>query len=161
MGISSTVNDLHVLFRVGEGEYAVPAADVLVMESYAGATRVPGVEPWLVGIVQIRGEVVPVVDLRRRFGIDGVEPNVDRRVLVVRQGERSVGLLVDRAREVLSIGAAHLREPPEAVAHGSDRMIRSVASVGDRLLMLLDTARVIGVVEPEDAGELGRGIDGD
>jgi purine-binding chemotaxis protein CheW len=161
MAISPTVNDLHVLFRVGEGEYALPAAEVLVMESYAGATRVPGVEPWVVGIVQIRGEVVPVVDLRRRFGLDGAELDGDRRVLVVRQGERSVGLLVDRAREVLSIGPDHLREPPEAVAQGTERMIRSVATVGDRLLMLIDTARVIGAVERRDAGEMGRGVDGD
>lgn len=148
----SAGNDLHVLFRVGEAEYALPAAEVLVMESYEGATRVPGAEPWVAGLVQIRGEVVPVVDLRRRFGLERVEPDVDHRVLVVRRGERSVGLLVDRAREVLLIGDESLREPPETVAQGAGGMIRSVATIGDRLLMLIDTARVIG-----DARGIGEG----
>lgn len=155
------MSGLYVLFKVADGEYALPASDVLHMESYAGATRVPGSPEYVAGLMQVRRRVIPVVDLRRRFGLDGAELDGDRRVLVVRQGERSVGLLVDRAREVLSIGPDHLREPPEAVAQGTERMIRSVATVGDRLLMLIDTARVIGAVERRDAGEMGRGVDGD
>lgn len=142
------MSDLHVLFRVGDGEYAVPADRVMVMESFEGATRVPGTPPWVAGLVQIRGEVVPVVDLRARFGLPPGERSLDNRVVVVKEADRSVGLLVDSAREVLPISRESFRDPPEPVALGADRFVKSVAKAGDRLLMLIDSRRVVGA--PED-----------
>ena len=138
------MSDLHVLFRVGDGSYAVPADRVAVMESFEGATRVPGTAPWVAGLVQIRGEVVPVVDLRARFGLPAVERTLDHRVVVVREGDRTVGLLVDSAREVVSIARDLFRDPPEPIARSADRFVRGVVKVGDRLVMSLDTERVIG-----------------
>ena len=61
---------LHVLFKIADSEYALPADQVLQMESFAGATPVPGAAPFVVGIVQIRGRVIPLVDLRVRFGAE-------------------------------------------------------------------------------------------
>ena len=138
------MSELHVLFQVGDAHYAVSADRVLVMESYEGATRVPGTAPWVAGLVHIRGEVVPVVDLRARFGLPAVERTLDHRVVVVREGERTVGLLVDSAREVVSIAGDLFREPPEPIARSADRFVRSVAKTGDRLVMLIDIERVIG-----------------
>lgn len=138
------MSDLYVLFQVGNEDYGLPAADVVVMESFDGATRVPGAPAWVEGLVQIRGEVLPVIDLRKRFGLPPVDRSLDHRVVVIRHGGRAVGLLVDRAREVVSIARDALREPPETVARGSDRLIRQVAKAGERLVMLIDGARVIG-----------------
>ena len=70
------------------------------MESFAGATPVPGAPPYVAGLVQVRGRVVPVVDLRARFGLPAAEPTLDTRIVVAQHGERTVGLLVDSAREV-------------------------------------------------------------
>ncbi len=75
---------LHVVFRVGEVEYAVPAADVVQMESFSGATPVPGARPYVAGLVQIRGKVVPVIDARLRFGLPSGERTLDTRVVVSR-----------------------------------------------------------------------------
>jgi purine-binding chemotaxis protein CheW len=138
------MNTLHVVFKVAGTEYALPASDVLQMDSYSGATRVPGSRPYVAGIVQIRGGVIPVVDLRMRFGLPPIERTLDSRVVVGKHGNRSVGLIVDSAREVLKLEAEQLQAPPEMVLREAGGMIKAVAQVGSRLVMMLDFSKVIG-----------------
>jgi purine-binding chemotaxis protein CheW len=135
---------LHVLFRVGDGEYLIPAADVLQMESYSGATRVPGALPYVAGVVQVRGRVVPVVNVRARFGLPEAAPTLDSRVVVVEAHERTVGLLVDSAREVVKLTAEQIQPPPRIVAEGAEGFVKAVAHIDKRLLMLVDFAKIIG-----------------
>jgi purine-binding chemotaxis protein CheW len=138
------VSDLHVLCKIADVEYVLPAADVLQMESFAGATKVPGAAEQVAGLVQIRGRVVPVLDMRVVFGLDKVEPTIDSRVVVMKRGERTVGLLVDSAREVLKIPAGDFHPPPPVVTQQTDGLVKAVAQSGNRLLMLIDYTKVIG-----------------
>jgi purine-binding chemotaxis protein CheW len=138
------VSDLHVVFKVGEAEYVLPASDVMQMESFSGATKVPGTAPYVAGLMQVRGRVVPIVDLRARFGLPAVEPTLDTRVVVVQSGERTVGLLVDSAREVLKLKPEDLRPPPEILVEESGGFVKSIAQAGKRLVMLIDFAKVVG-----------------
>ncbi|WP_433935837.1 MULTISPECIES: chemotaxis protein CheW [Sorangium] len=144
------MSGLHVVLKVADTEYAISAADVLHMESFTGATRVPGTRPYVGGLIQIRGRVVPVVDLRARFGLPTIEPTLDSRVIVVQSGGRTVGLLVDSAREVVNIAADELRPPPEVMTEESAGFVRAVAKLGKRLVMLVDVGKVIG--EEQDHG---------
>ncbi|MGK3981923.1 chemotaxis protein CheW [Sorangium sp. So ce291] len=141
---------LHVVLKVADTEYVISAAEVLHMESFTGATRVPGTRPYVSGLIQIRGRVVPVIDLRARFGLPTIEPTLDSRVIVVQSGGRTVGLLVDSAREVVNIAAEEFRPPPEVMAEESAGFVRSVAKLGKRLVMLVDVGRIIG--EEQDHG---------
>jgi purine-binding chemotaxis protein CheW len=145
------MSDLHVLCRIAEGEYVLPAADVLQMESYAGATKVPGAAAEVAGLVQIRGRVVPVLDLRVVFGFPAIEPTINSRVVVMTRGDRTIGLLVDSAREVLKIPAADFHPPPPVVSQQTEGVVKAVAQAGQRLLMLIDFAKVIG--EEQSHGE--------
>jgi purine-binding chemotaxis protein CheW len=138
------VNDLHVLCRIADAEYVLPAADVLQMESYVGATKVPGAGAQVAGLVQIRGRVVPVLDLRVVFGLPTIPPTLDSRVVVMKRDERTIGLLVDSAREVVKIPASDFQPPPPVVAQQTDGLVKAVAQTGNRLLMLIDFTRVIG-----------------
>jgi purine-binding chemotaxis protein CheW len=135
---------LHVGFRVGAADYAVPAAAVLHLESYSGATPVPGAPPYVAGLVQVRGRLVPVVDLRARFGLAPVEHALDHRVVVVQVGPRVVGLLVDSAREVLHVDDSAVERPPDLIEHQAGGFVKAVATVGKRLVLLVDVPRVIG-----------------
>ena len=139
---------LHVLFSVGNAEYVLPASEVLHMESFSSATRVPGAQPHVIGLVQVRSRVVPVVDLRLRFGLPAIAPTVDSRVLVVQRGQRVVALLADCAREVLRIDPGQFHPPPELVVEQAAGFVTQVAELGKRLVMLIDTGAVIGE-EPE------------
>ena len=136
---------LHVIFKVGGAEYVLPASDVLQMESFTGATPVPGALPYVMGIIHVRGRVVPVVDLRVRFGLPPVESTLDSRVVVVELSERTVGLLADSAREVVKLAPEQMQAPPSMMSgEGATGFVKSVAHVQKRLLMLLDFAKVIG-----------------
>lgn len=135
---------LYVRFKVAGAAYVLAAADVLQMESFTGATHVPGTPSYVAGLVQIRGRVVPVVDLRARFGLPAVEPSLDTRVVVIQQGERVVGLLVDSAREVVSIAPGAFHPPPDVVTEQAAGFVKAVAQAGGRLVMLIDCDRVIG-----------------
>jgi purine-binding chemotaxis protein CheW len=140
--------ELHVVFRVADAEFALPAAAVHQLESYTGATRVPGSPPFVAGIMQIRGRVVPVVDARARFGLPAREPTLDTRVVVGAIGDRLVALLVDHAREVLAIAPSQVSPPHALLGDGANGFIRAVANVGPRVVMLLDFERMVGQ-EPE------------
>jgi purine-binding chemotaxis protein CheW len=135
---------LHVLFKVAGAEYALAAADVLQMESYTGATAVPGAAAHVIGIVQVRGKVVPVISLRARFGLPALEPGPDARLVIGQAGDRPVALLCDSAREVLSLESDQLEPPPRSLADDGQGFIKAVARVGSRLIMLIDFSKVIG-----------------
>jgi len=135
---------LHVTFRVGNASYAVPAAQVLHLESYETATHVPGAPPYVAGLVQVRGRLVPVVDLRVRFGLPAIEASIDRRVVVVQIGGRVAGLLVDSAREVLKIDDAAFEKPPEIIAQQASGFVKAVATIAQRMYLLVDVPRIIG-----------------
>ena len=138
------MSTLHVVFKVAGAEYAIPASEVLQMESFSGATPVPGAPSHVAGLVQVRGRVVPVVDARARFGLPPVERTLDTRVVVGQLGPRVVGLLVDSAREVLKLAPDQLQPPPQLVAEQAQGFVKAVARVGQRLVMLIDFPRVIG-----------------
>jgi purine-binding chemotaxis protein CheW len=142
------VSDLHVLCKIADAEYVLPAADVVQMESFSGATKVPGAASEVAGLIQIRGRVVPVLDLRVVFGFEPIPPTIDSRVVVMKQGERTVGLLVDSAREVMKIPADDFKPPPPVVARQTDGLVKAVAQTGSRLLMLIDFGKVIGEEQP-------------
>jgi purine-binding chemotaxis protein CheW len=138
------VSDLHVLCKIADVEYVLPAADVVQMETFSGATKVPGAAAQVAGLVQIRGRVVPVLDMRIVFGLEAAAPTLDSRVIVMKRGERTVGLLVDSAREVLKIAADTFHPPPPVVSQQTDGLVKAVAQAGNRLLMLIDFTKVIG-----------------
>lgn len=140
---------LHVLFHVAGSDYALPAHEVLHMESFTGAIKVPGTLPFVAGLMQTRSRVVPVIDLRARFGLPAVEPTLDSRVVIVQHGPRVVGLLVDRAREVLQITPDQKKPPPDVIRAQAAGFVTEVAQAGARLVMLLDFAKVIGEEIPD------------
>ena len=135
---------LYVVFKVGDAEYAVESSVVLQMEAFTSATAVPGTAAFIAGVMPVRGRVVPVIDLRIRFGLQAAPRTLDSRVVVGQLGDRAVALLADSAREVLRMAASDLKPPPPMIDEGSGGFVKAIAQVGQRLIMLLDFAKVIG-----------------
>lgn len=138
------MNSLYVIVKVGEAEYAIPAENVFQMETYMGATPVPGAPSYVVGLVQVRSQVIPLLDLRLRFGLPSRTPTIDSRIVVLKLGQRLVGLLVDSAREVQNISSDQFKVPPSVVSVQSAGFIMSIAQLKERIIMLLDSEKVIG-----------------
>jgi len=144
------MNGLFIVFRVADADYALSASEVLQLESFTSATAVPGTLPHVIGIVQVRGRIVPVLDLRLLFGEAAVSPTLDTRVIVVEHGERTVALRVDSSREVLKLEAAQVHPPPSVVNERARGFVSAVARVGSRLLMILNLAKILGEEQLHD-----------
>jgi purine-binding chemotaxis protein CheW len=133
----------YVLFTLAGTAYAVPSRDVQRMEMVEHITPVPNSPSFIDGIVFSRGKVVPAVNLRVRFGFDRADYDLKTRLLVIAHADRMVGLLVDSAREFVTIPGEAIQPPPEAMAGTSGRYLRGVADVDGRIILVLDVAGVL------------------
>lgn len=132
-----------VIFELGTELYGVDIARVHEIIRPQNVTRVPRSPAFVEGVINLRGKVIPVVDLRRRFGLPSTEPTRASRIVVVEIGEQVVGIVVDGVSEVLRVGAATI-EPPSPVVAGVDaEYIQGIAKLPDRLVILLDLDRVL------------------
>ena len=138
----------YILFTVAGTTYALPSGEVRHMEMLEGVTRVPNAPTFVDGVVFSRGQVVPVVNLRARFGFERAAYDLRTRLIVVQAAGRVIGLVVDSAREFVNIPPESIQPPHEALAGMSGRYVEGVASLGDRRLVLtLDLSRILNFAE--------------
>src|SRR5215213_8839 len=116
------------------------------MEMVEQVTPVPNAPPYVDGVVFSRGRVVPAVNLRARFGFEKAPYDLRTRLIVVAVASRAVGLIVDSAREFVTIKAEDVQPPPEGLAGTSGRYLGGVATVNDKVILILDVA---GVLAPD------------
>jgi purine-binding chemotaxis protein CheW len=136
-----------ILFELASTTYGLPSRVVQQMEMVEHITPVPNAHAFVEGVVFARGQVVPAVNLRRRFGFESVPHDLRTRLLVVSSGGRTVGLLVDAAREFVAIPGDAIQPPPEALAGISGRYLQSIARIGERLILILDIDEVLNFAE--------------
>ncbi len=138
------MSQLHVICRIGDSEYAIPADEVFQMETFSTATPVPGAPSYVMGLIQVRQKIIPLLNARKRFGLPDIAPDLENRVVVLKKSDRLVGLLVDSAREVQNISPEIFKVPPEIISRQSEGFVKSVANFKERIIMLLDTLKVVG-----------------
>lgn len=142
-----------ILFTVAGTVYAVASRDVRHMEMVESVTRVPNAPAFVDGVVFSRGQVVPVVNLRARFGFDRTPYDLKSRLVVVQAGTRTIALAVDAAREFARIAADSIQPPQQSLAGTSGRYLDGIATVGDRMVLILNIEEVVkfGSEFPVDA----------
>lgn len=142
-----------VTFHIAREEFAVNILDVREINRMMDITRVPHAPDFVEGVINLRGQVIPVVDLRKRFGLPAGERDKHTRIVVVELGAKVVGFLVDSVSEVLRVSTS-LVEPPPALASGIESdYIRGVVKLEDRLLVLLDLHRLLSRGEARELQE--------
>jgi purine-binding chemotaxis protein CheW len=142
------MTETYILFTLAGTTYAVRTRDVQHMEMVEEITPVPNAPPFVEGVVFSRGQVVPVLSLRARFGFERIAPDIRARLLIVQADGRTVGLLVDSAREFAGIAADAVRPPQDALSGLNGRYLEGIAMLNDRIVLVLDLAAVIDVAEP-------------
>lgn len=133
----------YVLFNVAGTTYALPSGQVRHMEMVEQVTPVPNAPPFVEGVVFSRGQVVPVVNLRVRFGFERAARDLRSRLLVVESSGRTIGLLVDEAREFVSIPDASIQPPSDAIGGLSGNYVDGIATLGERIVLMLKLTHVI------------------
>lgn len=127
-------------FRLSSGEYALEVGDVVEVLRMVALARMPEAPPWLAGLLNLRGRVIPVIDLRLRLGLPAQPIGLDTPIIVAQWAERPVGLIVDEVTEVLTLFSDAL-SAPDALT-GADHPILAVARADGRLILLLDLKRI-------------------
>jgi len=146
--MSDSRADHFILFMVAGTTYALPSHEVAHVEMVEQITRVPNAPAFVDGVVFSRGQVVPAVNLRARFGFERATADIKTRLLVVQSGGRSIGLLVDECREFMMIPAAAIHPPGETLAGIGGRYIAGIATIGDRMVVVLKVSELLNPAEP-------------
>jgi purine-binding chemotaxis protein CheW len=141
-----------VTFSIGEEEFGVEILKVQEIICTMEITKVPRAPEFVEGVINLRGKVIPIIDLRRRFGLDSKKHDKHTRIIVIEINNMIVGFIVDSVSEVLRIPAGTVEPPPPVVAGMESDYISGVGKLQDRLLILLDLDRLLS---HEDMSALG------
>jgi purine-binding chemotaxis protein CheW len=132
-----------IVFQLMEKEYAVGVDVVESIEKLISITRVPKTPSYIKGVINLRGVVTPIVDLRERFGMEVKTLDDSSRIIIVSLEEFEVGLIVDAANDVIDIPVDSIEPQPEVVGSIESEFISGVAKVGKRLLVMLNLEKVL------------------
>lgn len=137
----------YLTFRLGHEEYGIDILKVQEIRSYEAPTRIANATPCFKGVVNLRGVIVPIVDLRIKFGCDSAEYNSFTVVIVLNIRGRVVGAVVDSVSDVLELPGEAVRPAPDMDTRQDTRYITGIASLQDRMLILLDIERLMGCAD--------------
>jgi purine-binding chemotaxis protein CheW len=140
-------------FRIGRETFAVPIGLVHEIVRVPEITAVPDAPDFIEGVINLRGKIVSVVDLRKRFGEKQITPHKKNRILVVEVENRLVGLMVDAASEVLKLSETQMEPPPTVFGEGEVNYVIGVGKLRDRLIILVDLNKVLQKGELRRIGE--------
>ncbi|ACX51412.1 CheW protein [Ammonifex degensii KC4] len=142
-----------VVFRLADQTYGVDVGSVVEIIRMESVTKVPRAPEFVEGVINLRGRIIPVIDLRHRFGLPRKEPDRSTRIVIVEMGGMTVGMIVDAVLEVLRIPTDKI-EPPPAVVSGIDvAYLRGIALWQEDMIILLDLEKVLYEHEKEALAE--------
>jgi len=132
-----------VIFDLATEAYGVDIGAVREIIRMQDITRVPRTPEFVEGVINLRGKVIPVIDLRKRFALPVTEQNKDNRIVVVDIGGQDIGVVVDAVTEVLRIAADSVEPPSSVITSADSEYLLGIAKLEDRLIILLDLERVL------------------
>ncbi|WP_372631729.1 chemotaxis protein CheW [Cohnella sp.] len=146
-----------IVFTLAQEEYGIEVDKVRTIERMLPITRVPKTPAFVKGVINLRGVVIPVIDLRGRFGLTESDYTENSRIIIVAANELEVGFIVDSANDVLDVSSDAIENPPEVVGGIKAKYLSGVAKIGEnRLLILLNLSEVLNrseIIQLEQSGE--------
>ena len=138
-----------VVFDLASEFYGVDIGDVREIIRMQSITRVPGAPPFVEGVINLRGSVVPVVDLRKRLALTINEQTQESRIVVVDIAGRDVGVIVDGVNEVLRIPLSSIDPPSSMITDSDSDYLRGIARLEDKLIILLDLSKALATIDTQ------------
>jgi purine-binding chemotaxis protein CheW len=141
-------SEQYLTFMLAGEEYGVDILRVQEIKGWDKVTRIPHTPDYVLGVINLRGAVVPILDLRRRFGLETIAFGPTTVVIVVRvmsgRDERTVGVVVDAVSEVYNVDAADTKPPPDVCGSVDTVFVKALVTIEEKMLILLDIDRLIG-----------------
>lgn len=138
-----------VSFKIGDAEFGVDILRVQEINKMMDLTTVPNTPKFVEGVVNLRGRIIPVLNLRSRLGLEVKEYDSETRIIVVELIDKTIGFIVDEVKEVLRIPKNITEAPPEIVSGVDAEYITAIGKLEDRLLILLDLTKILSSSEQE------------
>jgi purine-binding chemotaxis protein CheW len=146
-----------VSFKIGDEEFGVDILKVQEINRMVDVTRVPNAPEYVEGVINLRGKVIPIIDLRKRLGLTQKENDKDTRIIVVELNQKVIGFIVDSVSEVLRINKSITEPPPQMVAGIESDYITAIGKLEDRLLILLDLEKILTSGEKDKVSKIAEG----
>lgn len=132
-----------IAFRVGEGEFGLDVMSVREIRGWTPATPVPGAPSYVRGVINLRGAVLPILDLAARLGLPPAEPGARHVTIVARIGHQTVGLLVDAVSDILSVSEGAIQPTPDAASEGVRALVRGLLAMDGRMIGIIALDRLL------------------
>lgn len=139
-----------VSFTIGSEEFGVDILKVQEINRMTAITRVPNAPQYVEGVINLRGKIIPIIDLRKRLGASAGDYDKDTRIIVVELATKIMGFIVDSVSEVRRIPMSITERPPAMIAGIRGDYITAIAKLDDRLLILLDLEKILNSEEQEE-----------
>ncbi|MGI6452186.1 MAG: chemotaxis protein CheW [Syntrophomonadaceae bacterium] len=143
-----------VVFSLKRGqelcEYGIPITTVQEIITITNPTQLPQTPDFVEGIINLRGKIIPIVDLKKRFNMGQSELHADTRSIVVELQGRTVGIIVDEVTEVLRVPAADIEPPPQGISSVDADYLTGIGKIGNRLLVILDLEEIFSEKEKRE-----------
>ena len=137
-----------IAFELNNEEYAIPVEQVRSIEKLQPITRVPKTPPFVKGVINLRGVITPIIDLRIRFNLENVNDSNSTRMLMTTIDEMEIGFIVDGANDVLDVKIEQVENTPEVIDSVENKYVKGVVKIDSRILVYLDLRNVLSS-EPE------------
>lgn len=138
-----------VVFMLNRAYYGVPILQVQEIVKMTEITELPNTPDFVQGIVNLRGKIIPIIDMRKRFGLPQEKIDENWKILILKEEDVLFGVMVDQISEVEKVPSALIEKPPKIVAGVNGKFINGIAKTENRLLILLDIAKILSDEEKE------------
>lgn len=136
----------YVLFKLNNEYYGINIHNVETIEKIMPITRVPYTQDYIKGVINLRGNVVPVIDLRKRFKLKEKEYNENNRIIIVKVEDITVGMIVDSSSEVIQVSNKDIDEAP-VLKNNDEKFIKYIAKNNERIIMIVDLYKILSINE--------------
>ncbi len=132
-----------VVFTIDKEEFGVDIEDVNIIEHMMDIFKIPNTPDYIEGMVNLRGKIHTIINLRKRFHMPDTESDQDRRIIIVKSSISAIGLIVDSVKEIITVDEENIEAAPKSLSQLKERYISSMAKAGERIIMLLDLEKVL------------------
>lgn len=132
-----------VVFKINEDEFAADIMQVERILGYVEPTKIPEAPYFVKGVIKYENKILPIIDLKNRLNINNTKTNSEPKIIVVKQNDKNIGLIVDLVSEVIDIKQENIETAPEIVQGISNKYITGIVKIDDRIIVLINTERIV------------------
>ena len=143
-----------VVFKIENENYAIDIMQVERILEYQEPVKIPDAPAYIKGVIKYQGNILPVMDLKKRFNLSYTEIKETPKIVVVKNEDERIGLIVDVVKEVSDVDADSVEEPPEIVKGISNKYLRGIIKLKDDIIILIDSQKILSVEEIKDISKI-------